>query len=138
MRVQLLPSPAMPALPGNHYSWIGWSNVRKFFAQGNQLLVLPHIPQLYSWVDWSNVGKVLAQATNSTFWESNLDLLNHRPILNHCILLPYYHTNGVLYGTVGVLITQIKVYGIGILQCTHCLSLFYTIPLETCKEGLLL
>ena len=45
MRVQLLPSPAMPALPGTHYSWVGWSNVRKFLAQGNQPLVLPHIPQ---------------------------------------------------------------------------------------------
>ena len=68
MRVQLSPSPAMPALPappGTHYSWVGWSNVRKFLAQGNQLLVLPHIPQLYSWVDWSNVGKVLAQGNNN-------------------------------------------------------------------------
>ena len=55
----------MPALPGTHYSWVGWSNVRKFLAQGDQLLVLPHIPQLYSWVDWSNVGKVLAQGNNN-------------------------------------------------------------------------
>ena len=55
----------MPALPGTHYSWVGWSNVRKFLAQGNQPLVLPHIPQLYSWVDWSNVGKVLAQGNNN-------------------------------------------------------------------------
>ena len=65
MQVQLLPSPAMPALPGTHYSWVGWSNVRKFLAQGNQPLALPHIPQLYSWVDWSNVGKVLAQGNNN-------------------------------------------------------------------------
>ena len=68
MLVQLLPSPAMPAmpaLPGTHYSWVGWSNVRKFLAQGNQPLVLPHIPQLYSWVDWSNVGKVLVQGNNN-------------------------------------------------------------------------
>ena len=33
-----------------------------------------------------------------------------------------YHTNGVLYGTVGVLITQIRVYIIGILQC----KIYYT------------
>ena len=39
-----------------------------------------------------------------------------------------YHTNGALYGTKGVLITQIKVYAIGILQCTHCLSLYYKSP----------
>ena len=39
--------------------------MRKFLAQGNQPLVLPHIPQLYSWVDWSNVGKVLAQGNNN-------------------------------------------------------------------------
>ena len=55
----------MPALPGTHYSWVGWSNVRKLLAQGDQLLELPHIPQLYSWVDWSNVGKVLAQGNNN-------------------------------------------------------------------------
>ena len=62
MRVQLLP---FPALLGTHYSWVGWSNVRKFFAQGNQALVLPHIPQLYRLVNWSNVGKVLAQGNNN-------------------------------------------------------------------------
>ena len=65
MRVQLSPSPVMPAPLGTHYSWVGWSNMRKFLAQGNQLLELPHIPQLYSWVDWSNVGKVLAQGNNN-------------------------------------------------------------------------
>ena len=60
MRVQLLPSPANASTARVRVR-VGWSNVRKFLAQGNTNYWCCLTLQLYSWVNWSNVGKVLAQ-----------------------------------------------------------------------------
>ena len=95
MWVQLLPSLTNQASTAKYLLQLG----RLEQCEGSFLLKettttieLFHIPQLYSWVDWSNVGKVMLKettTTNSTIWESNQDLLDYRPIPNHCMLLPY-------------------------------------------------
>ena len=57
----------MPALPGTHYSWIGWSNVRKFLAQRNATTgVASHSPIIQlGRLEQHDVGKVLAQGNNN-------------------------------------------------------------------------
>ena len=89
LRVQLLP---FPVLPGTHYSWIGWSNLSEVSFSRKQnyqsYLTFPIYKVGSIGAMWVKILLNEAIAKNSTIHKSNQDLLDHRPIQNHCCCCP--------------------------------------------------
>ena len=83
----------MPALPGTHHSWVSWSNVSEVSCSRKHnyksCLTFPNYTAGLTGAMW--VKFLLKETTNSTIQESNQDLLNHKPILNHCCCCPTEH-----------------------------------------------
>ena len=85
----------IPALPGTHYSCIGWSNVGEVSCSRIHnywnCLTFPNYTAGLTGAMWVKfLLKETWTTTNSIIWESNQDLLDHRPIPNHCMLLSLY------------------------------------------------
>ena len=82
----------VPALPGTHYSWVSWSNVRKVScSRKHNYWSCPTFPNYTGESTGAMWIKFLLKettTTNSTIQESNQDLLDHRLIPNHCCCLP--------------------------------------------------
>ena len=115
--------PAMPALPATHYSWVGWSNVRKFLAQGNtttdQPLMLLFFPimlccsalkvHLLCSILCSRTGTVvrLLCFLYAIFMRNSLDVADNfiKTVLLECRKIAKYTT--MLYHTVTVLLEYI-------------------------------